>query len=251
MQYGQPFKAFFQSTDPRARNKLITGFLLALGSVVLALVIVGIAGFFILSGYMLRLLRNVQDNQEHPIPEWDQWKADLRNGFFLFVAVVVWSLPLFILTSVVSFAENEAANALVSILTTVAYWIFLPGIMIALSQNMKLTDAFRLSNIAAWTTQNWRRCLWINAIVFLLYIIPVVLPISMIAIGVIGAAVNVLAMDYGTSWSDWLFWAGIVLMVTISPIGLLIGTFCQNHLTGQLARSSDLAVMFPARVDHS
>ena len=251
MQYGRPFKAFFQSTDPRARNKLITGFLLALGSIALSLVLVGFAGFFILSGYMLRLLRNVQDNQEHPIPEWDQWKADLRNGFFLFVAVVVWFLPLSILAGIVYFAESEVANTLVSILTTVAYWIFLPGIMIALTQYMKLTDAFRFSHIAAWAAQNWRRCLWIGAIVFLLQVIPFGLPIALVGIGFIGSAMDVYNMDYGMSWSVLLLLVGIVLLVTIFPFGLLIGTFCQNHLTGQLARSSDLAVMFPERADQS
>ena len=96
MQYGMPFQVVFSSTDPRIRNKIMTGILYVLVSGILSVLLVGILGFFIVGGYSLRLLRNVQNNQEHPLPEWDQWQSDLRSGFFMFVAYLVWLLPFFV-----------------------------------------------------------------------------------------------------------------------------------------------------------
>ena len=253
MQYGLPFQAIFSSTDPRIRNKIMTGTLYVLVSMVLSAVLVGILGFFIVGGYSLRLLRNVRTNQEHPLPEWDQWQTDLRNGFFLFVAYVVWLLSFillpFIVVSIVvnlvgnnqtalpltdsysldafggTFSHSLASIGLgaswASLLPTLAGWIYGPAIAIALAQRMELADAFNFRNVLAWVARNWVQCLLASVVAGLVSLL----------ILVVAALTGALAL-------------GIGLIVTL-PFGFLMSSIYQHHLFGQLAQSRDLTVMFP------
>ena len=248
MQYGLPFQAVFRSTDPRIRNKLMTGTLYVLVSMVLSVALVGIVGFFIVGGYVLRLLRNVRTNQEHPLPEWNQWQTDLRNGFFLFVAYVVWLLPFFVpyTNLVVNLVGNNPASlpatdsldsfgaafsyglmsislgrSLMALLPTVAGWILGPAIMIALAQRMELADAFNFRNVLAWVARNWVQCLLVSVIAGLMSLL----------ISVVATLTGALAL-------------GIGLIVTL-PFGFLMSSIYQSHLFGQLAQTRDLTVMFP------
>ena len=247
MQYGLPFQAVFRSTDPRIRNKLMTGTLYVLISMVLSVVLVGLVGFFIMGGYVLRLLRNVRTQQEHPLPEWDQWQTDLRNGFFMFVAYLVWLLPFLVVYVVVLVGNNQEAlpatdsldsfgaafsyslgaigigfgRSLVALLPTVAGWILGPAIAIALAQRMELADAFKFGNVLAWVARNWVQCLLVSLIAGLMSVL----------ISVVAALTGALAL-------------GIGLIVTL-PFGFLMSSIYQHHLFGQLAQTRDLTVMFP------
>lgn len=247
MQYGLPFQAIFSSTDPRIRNKIMTGILYVLVSGILSVLLVGILGFFIVGGYSLRLLRNVQNNQEHPLPEWDQWQSDLRSGFFMFVAYLVWLLPFFVVYVVVNLVGNNQnvfpvadsldsfevafshslaaiglGRSLVALLPTVAGWILGPAIMIALAQRMELADAFKFGNVLAWVARNWAQCL----------LVSVIAGLASLLISVVASLTGALAL-------------GIGLIVTL-PFGFLMSSIYQYHLFGQLAQSRDLTVMFPA-----
>ncbi len=246
MQYGLPFQAIFSSTDPRIRNKLMTGTLYVLVSMVLSWLLVGLVGFFIVGGYVLRLLHNVQTNHEHPLPEWNQWQTDLRNGFFVFVAYLVWLLPFFVVSLVVNLVGNDPAplpatdsldsfgaafsyglmtiglgRSLVALLPTVAGGILGPAIMIALAQRMELADVFKFGNVLAWVARNWIQCLLVSVIAGLVSVL----------ISVVAALAGALAL-------------GIGLIVTL-PFGFLMSSIYQHHLFGQLAQTRDLTVMLP------
>lgn len=253
MQYGLPFQVVFGSTDPRIRNKLVTGTLYVLVSMVLSVVLVGIVGFLIVGGYSLRLLRNVQTNQEHPLPEWDQWETDLRNGFFMFVAYVVWLLPFIVLSIVTNPVWNiqdslpamdslgmfagtfsyslgaisSIGSNLAVLLSTVVGWILGPAVTIAFAQRMELTDAFKFRNVLAWVVRNWVQCLLVSVIAGLVSFL-----ISLVAV-----LAGALAL-------------GIGLIVTL-PFGFLMSSIYQNHLFGQLAQTRDLTVMFPELANSS
>ena len=247
MQYGLPFQAIFSSTDPRIRNKIMTGILYVLISGILSFLLVGILGFFIVGGYSLRLLRNVRTNQEHPLPEWDQWQTDLRNGFFVYVALVVWLLP-FIVVSIIASpvwdiqeslpgldgpetfagafsyslgAISSIGSNLAALLSSVVGWILGPAVTIAFAQRMELADAFKFGNVLAWVARNWAQCLLVSVISGLVSLL----------ISVVAALTGALAL-------------GIGLIVTL-PFGFLMSSIYQNHLIGQLAQSRDLTVMFP------
>lgn len=247
MQYGMPFQMVFSSTDPRIRNKLTKGALYVLVSGILSFLLVGLVGFFIVGGYSLRLLRNVQTNQEHPLLEWDQWQTDLRNGFFVYVALVVWLLP-FIVVSIIASpvwdiqeslpgldgpetfagafsyslgAISSIGSNLAALLSTVVGWILGPAVTIAFAQRMELADAFKFGNVLAWVARNWAQCLLVSVISGLVSLL----------ISVVATLTGALAL-------------GIGLIVTL-PFGFLMSSIYQNHLIGQLAQSRDLTVMFP------
>lgn len=50
---------------------------------------------FILSGYMIAVIRNVMDGERggDALPEWDNWGKLLSDGFFVTVATIVYTLP--------------------------------------------------------------------------------------------------------------------------------------------------------------
>ena len=198
-------------------------------------------------------MRNVRTNQEHPIPEWDQWQTDLRNGFFMSVAVVVWLLPFIVVSIVASPIRNlqeslpamdslgtlassfsytlgaisSTGSNLVALLSTIAGWILGPAITIAFAQRMELADAFKFGNVLAWVARNWVQCLLVSVVASLVSIL----------ISVVAALAGGLAL-------------GIGLIVTM-PFGILMSSIYQNHLFGQLAQSRDLTVMFPELADSS
>ncbi len=241
MEYGRPFQMVFRSSDPRIKAKLLTGTLYVLCSILLTVLLIGIAGFWILGGYSLRLLRNVQNGEEHPLPEWDQWRSDLRGGFFLFLASIVWFLPFIILSVVVNWSaagdiwsafgdvgngsfpsvSTATTSSLVSLLSTIAGLIIGPGISIALAQRMQLADVFSFGSVLAWIGQNWTRCL----------VVSLVAALASILIAVVSMIAGTIAL-------------GIGLIVAVPFMGLMSSLY-QYHLYGQLAQASDLNTMFP------
>ncbi len=226
MQYGLPFRTVFHSTDPRIKNKIVTGTLYVLGSLILAPVLVGILGFFILVGYGLRVLQNVQFQQEPLLPEWDQWRSDLRSGFFLVVALFIWLLPFGILSFALTWGgELSAAGVGVllsgvgALLVNVVSWILTPGITIAFAQRRELADAFHFRVILAWVAQNWLPCLGVSLISALVSFLLLL----------VAALAGTLALVIG-------------LLVTI-PCALWGASMYQYHLLGQLARTYDGHIM--------
>ena len=85
----------FITEDEEYIRKLAIGVGLILISSLLSIVLVGILGFFILAGYGLRLLENVRDGVEKPLPEWDDWGGDLSRGFKYMIVTIIWAIPIF------------------------------------------------------------------------------------------------------------------------------------------------------------
>ncbi|MCL4263321.1 MAG: DUF4013 domain-containing protein [Anaerolineae bacterium] len=55
----------------------------------------------ILNGYILAIARNVMNGAEKPLPEWEDWGGFLRDGFNLFIAILVYTLPFWLLMCIV------------------------------------------------------------------------------------------------------------------------------------------------------
>ena len=233
----------FRSSDPRIKAKLLTGILYVLISILLTPLLIGIAGFWILGGYSIRLLQNVQIGKEFSLPEWDQWRSDLRGGFLLFVAMIVWFLPFIVLSAILSistigdqeyisvilgrstFNRNLFAQMSISLLSTVAGLILGPGISIAMAQRVQLADAFRFGRVLAWIGQNWTRCLKVSLVATLVSFL----------IGVVSTIAGALALVIG--------------LLAAIPFAMLMSSLYQYHLYGQLAQSSDLTAMLPEVAD--
>ena len=163
MDYGAPFKSLSRTRDPRVVRKILIGTSLLLGSVPLLLLLIGVLGFFILGGYLLRVVYAAQTEEAPVLPEWDQYGSDLGRGVQMAVLLLIWSLPLavFLLLDVIGaggFQELAAAvreGTALFPMTTVASslwgaWI-MPGVTIAFVQREDFGDGLRIRTILVWT----------------------------------------------------------------------------------------------------
>ena len=68
------------SDDERWVEKTAIGTGLILISSLLLVALIGFLGYFILFGYLVRLIQNVRDEVHPVLPEWDRWGDDLVRG---------------------------------------------------------------------------------------------------------------------------------------------------------------------------
>lgn len=64
--------------------------------------LIPIIGGLIVAGFMMRIMRNVANNDPEPLPEWNDFGSDLVNGFLGAVGAIVWTLPFIILVTCTS-----------------------------------------------------------------------------------------------------------------------------------------------------
>ena len=101
----------FVFEDPQWIQKLLMGALFSLASVVLI-------GIFFVNGYLARLVRNVVEGLERPLPEWTDLGDMFAEGAMLFVAALLYMIPLFFLVflmfpfSVLTNIDNPATEIL-------------------------------------------------------------------------------------------------------------------------------------------
>ncbi len=217
------------SEDDRWVEKTAIGTGLLLISSLLLVALIGVLGYFILFGYLVRLLQNVRDDVHPVLPEWDRWGDDLVRGVKLACVYLVWALPmilvsapLFIIGVVIS--ENTRSidgdiGALFGLcalclqfLIGIAYLAFQPGFTIAFARNETISDGLQVSEVWDWTRDNIGNV----AIVAILTVIA-----SMI-ITTVGSIVGLILCVIGA-------------VVTV-PLSQLIIYYFQSHLYGQLAR---------------
>lgn len=218
----------FITEDERYLEKLGIGVALLLISAVASIAFIGILGGFILAGYSVRLLKNVRDGMEKPLPEWDQWSDDLVRGFKLAVVGFVWALPIIVLSIPLGLGaslmdnHSNAAGAVGGIITFGAtclmalYGVFMavmiPGYTIAFAKDESIRSGLQITEITQWTLQN------IGQVV-----------IASLVGWAAGAVFGILGMIGG------LILCVVGLVVTL-PLAGLVTTLFQHHLYGQLAR---------------
>ena len=217
------------SDDDRWVEKTAIGTGLLLISSLLLVALIGILGYFILFGYLVRLIQNVRDDAHPVLPEWDQWGDDLVRGVKLAAVYLVWALPiilvsvpLFIIGVVIS--ENmpyrdDDIGAIFGVcalclqfLFGIAYAVFQPGLTIAYARNETISDGLQVSEIWDWTRDN------IGNVV----IVAILTVIAGLIIMTVGSIVGLILCIIGT-------------VVTV-PLSQLIVYYFQGHLYGQLAR---------------
>ncbi len=216
----------FITEDPRWKEKIAIGGGVALISILLSFILIGVIGFLIISGYAVRLLQNVRDGKTHPLPEWDAWGDDLVRGFKFLVVSLVWSLPAIIFTipSTIGGMLTEGggsaetvggiivfcATCLVS-LSSLFVALVSPGFTIGFATDERIGSGLQFTKIWNWTQQN------IGQVV----IAVIVIIVAGIAISLVGSIAGALLCLVG-------------LVVTL-PLIMLITTIYQFHIYGQLA----------------
>lgn len=216
----------FFTEEERWIEKTTIGTLVILVSSLLSFVLVGILGFFIVTGYGIRLMRNVQQGVRPVLPEWDQWGDDLVRGVKLVAAQFIWALPIIVAVlptvfgAAIADSSRGAGEFVGSMLIlcgsclSILYGLFLvvlqPGITLAFARREQISDAFQFTSIWQWTRDHLSNV----AIVAIVYLVG-----SMI-ISTVASIVGVVLCVIG-------------LLVTL-PLGQLIITYFQFHLYGQL-----------------
>lgn len=91
MEFGKAFTYPFEDQEWLKKLGIAGG--IAILSLVLSVVIVGIAGFILLSGWMLEIVRRVINRDPVPLPDWNDFGAYFSKGLQAFVVGLVYSLP--------------------------------------------------------------------------------------------------------------------------------------------------------------
>ena len=216
----------FFTEEERWIEKTTIGTLVLLVSILLSSVLVGVVGFFLLTGYSLRLMRNVQNGIRPVLPEWDQWSDDLARGFKLFVVSFVWTLPVLVMTLPTLLGavmldtgdEGAAVFGLILLLCgsclSLVYGLFValvqPGFTISFARDERIRSGLAFTEIWQYT----RKHIGDVAVVAIVYVV------GSLILSTVAFLVGLVA-------------CGIGLLVTI-PLGTLVIAYFQYHLYGQL-----------------
>ncbi len=91
MNFTRAFAYIFEDRDWLA--KLIVTFTVTAGAILLTPVVIGVALWAALLGYLVELVRNVRADIPQPLPHWDHFSAKMRRGFPVLGALVVYGIP--------------------------------------------------------------------------------------------------------------------------------------------------------------
>jgi hypothetical protein len=100
MEFGRAFTYPFEDRDWLKKLGIAGG--IAVISIVLSIVIIGIAGFILLSGWMLEITRRVINRDPVPLPDWDDFGGLFSKGIQAFVVGLVYSIPAILLSACVN-----------------------------------------------------------------------------------------------------------------------------------------------------
>ena len=127
---------------------------------------------FLFPGYMVQIMRNVRDGIENPLPEWDDWGTLLMDGFTIFAAQLIYTMPFWLLMCLTGIAtvgagatgseDLMAAVGIASIfgiscltILFVIAWIFLaPAIAIQYVRKETFASCFRFGEVIAIIRDN-------------------------------------------------------------------------------------------------
>lgn len=198
---------------------------------------------FALSGYAIEHLKSTADGQDLPLPTWDNLGEKFMNGLKMFVVTFVLSLPLVLLSCILSVAggglavmsgDSEAAtNAAVAGLGVIGLAITCISIIYALLIAY-LTPAI---TIQYTKTKDIGACLRIGELLSIARVhTGDYIMIFLIIIGV-GFAVGIIAsILFIIPCLGWILGYAVAFLVT-AYLAVLIGNLC-----GQYARNNNIVV---------
>ncbi len=137
----------YWTTDPEWIKKVLIGGLL---------LIIPIIGQMIVAGFYVRTVQQIQGGNDNGLPEWGQWGDDLVRGLKLVGIVIVWMLPLIVISfcvAALSFADETAGgvaglllNCLAFIYAIAFYFIF-PILVGRFASTEQFSEGFQVGPI--------------------------------------------------------------------------------------------------------
>jgi len=160
----RPFTYVFD--DPRWVPKILLGGVFALASIF-------IVGIFFIYGYLAKLVRNVINGVQYPLPEWDDLGDYFSEGIKLFVVGLIYAIPIMLVVcigvipaAVLSANGNEsetlhqlgpmAASCIWCLMfpISVAMALWLPAALLAVVVSGDFSAAFEFKNIWNYIRSN-------------------------------------------------------------------------------------------------
>lgn len=223
MNIGKSFSFIFE--DPRWLTKVLIGTAVLIISSLLAPILIGILGFFIVTGYGLEVVRNVRRGDQYPMPEWrDRWGEWLVLGVKLAVVVIIWSLPIILFSLPLALGgalSDQSGGEVIGSLIVACFgclvfvWAIVillatPAIYIRLAETERISSGLQFGEILAFSRQN------IGDVI----IASIMYVVASFVVGLAGAIVGTLLCLVG-------------LLVTV-PAAQLITILIQSHLYAQV-----------------
>lgn len=227
MDIGKSFSFIFE--DPRWLTKILIGTVVMIISILLMPILIGFLGLAIVTGYSLDVLKNVRRGEKYPMPEWqDHWGEWLVLGLKLLVVILVWALPI-ILVSIpmsigFSLTEQQGGEVIGGLLGacfgcllflwTIVLILVTPAIYIRVAETEEISAGLQFGDILAFTRDHIGEVI----IASLMYLV------ASFVVGLAGAIVGTILCLVG-------------LFVTL-PAASLITMLIESHLYAQVGMGS-------------
>ena len=175
----------------------------------------------IVQGYLVKIVRNVMDGVEKPLPEWEDWGKLFMDGLNLTIAGLVYTAPIWLLMCCggllflpAGFTEGDTAEmmaaagsisfllvACLAMILGVLIALLYPALTVQYAKEDNLAACFRFSEVIGMTRDNIG-----DVIVALLVLFGVGLVLGLLGIiPIIGWIFAILASFYTTVVSGHLF----------------------------------------------
>jgi len=204
-------------------------------------------GGIALAGYAIAVLRNVRAGRSRPLPTWDRLGEYFVDGLLFFVALLVYSIPLFILICPLSLvwllpAITEDSQDLTTIMTGIAgvvsaglgclallyallLWVLAPVLQIRYAEAGELAVCLRFGEVFRFLFEDIGKIIIAQIIVWAAgLLVTTLLSVVIGALGVIPICGWVLASILGLVFVPVGFWLMLVA----------------SHLYAQIRQPADL-----------
>ena len=198
-------------------------------------------------GYALRTLKNVSEGKEKPLPEWDDWGGDFMKGLMVFLAWLIYAIPMLILqgfsaaisaiagASGSSDAQGVAGVCTIGLSCLYALWglavgIILPAAVVKYAKNGEFASFFRFGEIFRFISAN------LGDYIIALLLSVVAFLVSSIAGGILCGVGLLFTMFWATLVSVHLL--GQIEVQAVSP-SAVAGTSYGELTLGDLSAPKD------------
>lgn len=168
MDIGSAFTFVFDDED--WIKKVAIGGGITLLSAILTPIIIGLALWLPIGGYILQTIKNVRDGQAKPLPEWTDIGGLFSKGLMVFVIALIYNIPSVLLWCAsfgISLAapnlDSDVAQALsfvticvgcLQVIVGIVAYALLPAALIRYAQFDSLGSAFQFREIFSFISAN-------------------------------------------------------------------------------------------------
>ncbi|MCD6417441.1 DUF4013 domain-containing protein [bacterium] len=157
---------------------------------IVGLIFVPIIGWFAIIGYFLRITKRWIEENYEGLPNFSRFGDLIASGFFLFITMIIYSLPLFI------FAFIPCLGNLLTTAYNIVLTLIVPYIISVIAMNGKISsEVFNFGEITKFVQENI-----LNLLILLAVDIGIVIVFSILTFPFIGGGVILLMIDEGEKY---------------------------------------------------